>query len=93
MVSFYHQLHCLREVHLTFVEMLLGNTLSEIEVHHVEHCFDYVQQSIMCSGDTTLEGLDPEVQPGTSPIQGSGALHQCKSWEGIKNWMHANAAR
>lgn len=43
---------------------------------HILHCFDYLRMSLMCCGDTALEGQD--VNPrGTF---GLGTTHVCKDW-------------
>lgn len=45
---------------------------------HLQHCFDYLQQAILCAGDVTLEGRAPEVMDEPPKINGYGAAHQCK---------------
>lgn len=58
------------------------------EAHHVNthiaHCFRYLRQSILCCGDTALEGQNPNSQvPGTD---GTGAVHMCKDFDAILAW-------
>ncbi|RAQ69252.1 hypothetical protein AFCA_008559 [Aspergillus flavus] len=59
----------------------------QVHVHshdHVDHCFQYLRQSLLCCGDTALEGQDPRTDnPGTD---GTGAVHICKDFEGILAW-------
>ncbi len=52
---------------------------------HVDHCFRYLRQSILCCGDTALEGQDPDnhVLPATD---GTGAVHVCKDYDAIRSW-------
>lgn len=121
MLSAYHQLHCLKKLHLAFIDLRisanqkppsstsslnssspLARELSEdhgplqkrsermakevMNLKHAEHCFAYLRQGIMCAGDTTLEGPDPE-RRGT--LQGWGVVHQCRIWdgeEGFEEW-------
>ena len=47
---------------------------------HVGHCFDYLRQSIICSGDMSLEW--PKVEPDGRrfEVDGWGIPHECKSW-------------
>lgn len=58
-----------------------------VHVHthdHVDHCFQYLRQSLLCCGDTALEGQDPRTdKPGTD---GTGAVHVCKEFDGIMAW-------
>lgn len=57
-------------------------------VSHITHCFDYLRQSIMCAGDTTLEGRTYDSDGAEIPI-GWGSYHECKDWEQIKGWADA----
>lgn len=51
---------------------------------HVDHCFRYLRQSIVCCGDTALEGQNLKVTiPDTD---GTGATHLCKDIEQIRAW-------
>ncbi|KAE8351276.1 hypothetical protein BDV28DRAFT_150151 [Aspergillus coremiiformis] len=52
--------------------------------NHVDHCFQYLRQSLLCCGDTALEGQDPRNDhPGTD---GTGAVHLCKDFDGLMAW-------
>jgi hypothetical protein len=52
--------------------------------HHIDHCFRYLRQSIVCCGDTALEGQNTKVtRPDTD---GTGATHLCKDIEQVKVW-------
>jgi hypothetical protein len=60
------------------------------EVHHpdlkrhVDHCFRYLRQSIVCCADTALEGQSPKAPvPDTD---GTGSTHLCKDFEMVKAW-------
>ncbi len=55
---------------------------------HVDHCFRYLRQSILCASDTALEGQDPNTkEAGTDGI---GAIHMCKNFDEIFNWAESN---
>ncbi|KAL2166623.1 hypothetical protein VTG60DRAFT_2442 [Thermothelomyces hinnuleus] len=63
---------------------------TEEEVHHpdlkrhMDHCFRYLRQTIVCCGDTALEGQNPKAKiPDTD---GTGATHLCKDFEKLKAW-------
>ncbi|PYI28109.1 hypothetical protein BP00DRAFT_481885, partial [Aspergillus indologenus CBS 114.80] len=84
----FHQLHCLYMI-MHHYDVLLSNhvgpnhTLNEDDLWHVDHCFDYLRQSIQCCGDTALEGQGEMKAPGTD---GSGGIHICKDYEMIRAW-------
>ncbi len=47
----------------------------------MDHCFEYLRQSIMCHGDTTLEKVVTDKEGRLKPdIDGWGTTHQCRSW-------------
>ncbi|KAL2162562.1 hypothetical protein VTH06DRAFT_7476 [Thermothelomyces fergusii] len=51
---------------------------------HMDHCFRYLRQTIVCCGDTALEGQNPKAKiPDTD---GSGATHLCKDFGKLKAW-------
>lgn len=78
--------------------MTTFNTLSRDEPHpknspvtyeHIDHCFDYIRQSIMCCGDTALEGVsnlsnDPIMRNETD---GWGFTHVCKDYGEVIGFM------
>lgn len=45
---------------------------------HVDHCFDYLRQAIMCVGDISLEH---SVVPDEFGFNGWGTAHQCADWQ------------
>ncbi|RMZ41046.1 hypothetical protein CA14_001677 [Aspergillus flavus] len=94
MVSVYHQLHCLKIMHLALLPIISRQEGRgpgtrddhDFEHNHLEHCLDYLRQSVMCSGDVTLEPPDEMPQKNRSPLQGWGVTHACRSWEQIEGW-------
>lgn len=56
--------------------------------NHVDHCFRYLRQSLLCCGDTALEGQDPNTN--TTATDGTGAVHMCKDFEAIRLWAEDN---
>lgn len=47
---------------------------------HVNHCFDYLRQAIMCAGDMSIEGVNRRTKDGIWHINGWGSRHECKSY-------------
>lgn len=56
--------------------------------NHVDHCFRYLRQSLVCCGDTALEGQDPNTN--TLGTDGTGAVHVCKDFDAISSWADGN---
>jgi hypothetical protein len=75
-VAVYHQMHCLgqlRRFSWMFLDAIHKNDTAaqrEIDrmfvemdhVDHMNHCFDYLRQTIQCGGDMTMEW--PRTEPG-----------------------------
>lgn len=57
---------------------------------HVRHCFDYLRQSIMCSGDMTLETALVHNGQRQAGVDGWNVTHQCKDWSAILEYVEAN---
>lgn len=50
---------------------------------HLNHCWDYLRQNIMCAADVTLEWhrWNEKVETGW------GYEHQCKDWDALTEWV------
>lgn len=60
---------------------------------HLMHCFDYLRQSIMCSGDVALEGMQttfPEADLGGS--DGWDAKHVCRDYSQVYRYLSRRRA-
>ncbi|KAK0708467.1 hypothetical protein B0H67DRAFT_648527 [Lasiosphaeris hirsuta] len=98
-VAVFHQLHCLHTIMASYNALAAADGVMKPEHSHagptdkirrsgphghIDHCFRYLRQSLLCCGDTALEGQDPNSDdPATD---GTGAIHLCKDYEGIKRW-------
>ncbi|KAI1820840.1 hypothetical protein F4861DRAFT_521648 [Xylaria intraflava] len=51
--------------------------------NHLEHCFDFLRQDILCAADMTLEPL----ADGYVETDGQGIEHECKDWRVLLNLM------
>ena len=71
-------------------ESLLSEVQHQNHTHHIHHCFDYLRQSIMCSGDMTLESSAVEDDGSRITVDGWGVSHQCKNWDSIWEYMLNN---
>lgn len=93
MISFYHQLHCLRDLQMQYMDLAHNRSATALaDLHHAGHCFSYIRQGIMCAGDSTLELPDKHPEPGMSPLRGWDIKHSCRNWGDLIDWMNENAA-
>ena len=61
---------------------------------HLDHCFGYLRQSIMCAGDMSLEHVVVENGVRKPFIASWGVEHECRDWRtmysvaetGVVNW-------
>ncbi|ATZ57878.1 hypothetical protein BCIN_15g03990 [Botrytis cinerea B05.10] len=84
--SVFHQLHCVNRLRHGYwkahTAAMEGKSLEDEDKdrltspEHIQHCLDYLRQSLMCHGDTTLEPDDV----GINGAHGFGIQHNCKSW-------------
>ena len=49
---------------------------------HMQHCFDYLRQALICASDVSLEERRDEI----FGVKGWGTTHQCRSFEAVKSW-------
>lgn len=82
----FHQLHCLyilRRAYYSHSDNLQRFDFGKDRVSHVAHCFDYLQQGLTCSADSTIEpAIDKE-----HGFLGSGFVRQCRNFEQLKNFV------
>ena len=96
-VSAFHQLHCLTKIreHVSLLNFALDGHVDEAsrekllkpQMRHMDHCFDYLRQGIMCAGDTTLE-WPKEGSKGV--VDGWGVTHQCRNWDDIVKFVEGH---
>src|ERR1700753_2613050 len=53
-IAMFHQLHCVARLH----GGLNDNTGDEWQIHHIQHCMNYLRQLFLCAADATLEPGD-----------------------------------
>jgi len=102
-LSVIHQLHCLATIKSKmsllqdwyagendreYLRFSLGQEF--IRDEHVYHCFDYLRQAIMCSGDITLEKARVEEGKVVRGVDGWGVEHVCRDWDVIFKWAEVH---
>lgn len=66
-----------------YYSALEGN-VDQVSQAHLMHCFDYLRQTIMCFGDTTLEWIP--APPHDTGSTGWGFEHTCRDFTAISRW-------
>lgn len=94
-ISVFHQLHCMAMIHHAYFQFSVGGehmTGGSVDRSHIDHCFDYVRQALMCQADLSLEHRqDSEnARSGDDLIDGWGVLHQCRDWDAIVHFVETD---
>jgi hypothetical protein len=61
--------------------------------YHIEHCIEYLRQSIMCGDVLVVEPNSPpgsprsEVEDDWGNPLGWGITKQCINWQNLKDWQ------
>ncbi|KAJ6504968.1 hypothetical protein C8R45DRAFT_1090732 [Mycena sanguinolenta] len=56
-----------------------------MELAHLDHCVDWIRQSLMCAGDTSVVVWQWDPAPSITTFQGSVA-HTCRNFEKLREW-------
>ncbi|KAF5581443.1 hypothetical protein FPANT_8916 [Fusarium pseudoanthophilum] len=63
------------------------------EAHwHMNHCFDYLRQSIMCAGDVALEGQQTTFAKAIPGSDGWDAMHNCRNYNEVFQFLERHKA-
>ncbi|KAM7219429.1 protein of unknown function (DUF3328) domain containing protein [Rhypophila decipiens] len=106
-IAMFHQLHCLAAIQSKMSRLLdwyhdtndkeyLKFSLNQEHMSddHIYHCVDYIRQSIMCSGDTTLEkARTGENGKPARGVDGWNVVHECPSFDAIFQFAAAHRSR
>ncbi|CAJ2512977.1 Uu.00g010960.m01.CDS01 [Anthostomella pinea] len=82
----FHQLHCLyvlRRAYYTRSGELQRFDFGKNRTIHAAHCFDYLEQSITCAADSTVEPAEDDA----NGFLGSGFPRQCRDFEALKDYV------
>jgi len=96
--SLTHQLHCLYTVIEAYNTMKIRVDMPQANVSpikmpwHINHCFEYIRQAIMCAGDVALEGAATTFPPGDDGEDRGGsdgwdAKHVCKNYDQVYDYL------
>jgi hypothetical protein len=95
--SMTHQLHCLYTILEAYNTLQVSVDLgfqNKVRIPwHVNHCFEYIRQAIMCAGDVALEGAattfpgDPITGEDLGGSDGWDAKHVCKDYRQVYEYL------
>ncbi|KAK3386735.1 hypothetical protein B0H63DRAFT_468298 [Podospora didyma] len=91
-LSVTHQLHCLAVLRDVIIKYEKRDKSRFAGDGHEYHCLDYIRQSVLCAGDTTLDYADertvgPDGQVTRYGFTGANSTHQCRDWDAIKSFV------
>ncbi|KAL8770271.1 MAG: hypothetical protein Q9209_003907 [Squamulea sp. 1 TL-2023] len=79
-ISGFHDLHCLKSIHMSITEWNLGLNQT-YQLNHITHCLDAVREAIICSADDTPRFSSYPDQKDL-PTQ----TRMCRSWGKLSKW-------
>lgn len=92
-----HQLHCLYTILSAYNKLKIAVTSPVRGEHpnmswHMDHCFEYIRQAIMCSGDVALEGAATTFPLGENGedlggSDGWDAKHVCRDYGQVYEYL------
>ncbi|KAJ7869754.1 hypothetical protein B0H14DRAFT_3861135 [Mycena olivaceomarginata] len=79
----FHNLHCLNMIRKSLHSDYYSEHLMELA--HLDHCVDWIRQSLMCAGDTSVVVWQWDPAQKITTFQGSVA-HTCRNFEKLREW-------
>ncbi|KAI1079500.1 hypothetical protein F5B20DRAFT_166791 [Whalleya microplaca] len=83
----FHNLHCLKIIHISLVEYKHGNPQSR-DWHHISHCMDALRRQIMCDADDTPRATEHRKEVVSGLLQ----HRKCRSWEELETFAKKHTA-
>lgn len=72
-------------------ETVTNSMMHDSHAWHMPHCFEYLRQSILCCGDTALEGKQTTFPDKNLPgSDGWDAKHICRDYGQIREYLEEN---
>jgi hypothetical protein len=89
-ITAFHQLHCLQMMRQAWLTPPALRDPVMFSEEHIDHCYDYLRQAVMCSADSTLEGEDKGSDLGSAATNGWGVIHMCRSWDKLVDFVESH---
>ena len=100
-VAAYHQIHCLHGLRIAYysrvneihklqhkhelVNHYIETMGANLHLYHLDHCFEYLRQALICSADSNLEDLEVD-ETGKAIAPGWGTKRVCRNFEQLGEW-------
>lgn len=84
-ISTHHAQHC-----LYFFARELSQPKPRKVDGHIQHCMNYLRQSILCAADTTLEPPDWQMRNYKLERVGGGWTRKCRDWTVLRGFVKGN---
>lgn len=100
-VAAYHQIHCLHGIRIAYysrvnelhklqdkhslVNHYIENMGANMHLYHLDHCFEYLRQALMCAADSNLEDLVVD-ETGRAEAPGWGTERVCRNFGRLGRW-------
>ncbi|KAI1119893.1 hypothetical protein F5Y10DRAFT_259444 [Nemania abortiva] len=85
----FHQLHCLNKLRKATHPEYYGHHDFEPQANwrmHLDHCIDYIRQSLQCSADMTSIAVDWN-EARRRIVPNLEAVHTCRDFRHVQAWM------
>ncbi|MCJ1383298.1 hypothetical protein MMC17_006411 [Xylographa soralifera] len=83
----YHNLHCLKVIHLYLTEVTLQKPTT-YPLAHITHCLDNLRLDVLCQADDTPRYTSDTVDHEN----GVGQQRQCRDWSKLTTWAKSHNA-
>jgi hypothetical protein len=67
------------------VNNYMENMSANMHLYHLDHCFEYLRQALMCAADSNLEDLVVD-EKGEATAPGWGTKRVCRDFEKLSRW-------
>ena len=86
--AMYHQLQCLDLIrrHYHPDAWVHDGPVHETSLYRIESCLDYLRQSVLCNGDTSLEQAQYSEEVGYT-ASGMNVVHSCWDWTQVHSYV------
>ncbi|KAK1234336.1 hypothetical protein PQX77_002475 [Marasmius sp. AFHP31] len=83
----FHNLHCLNMIRKSLHSDYYTHMAMNVHENgpHMDHCVDWLRQSLMCAGDTSVIVWQWDEMEQKNKFQGDIA-HTCRSFEKLRDW-------
>lgn len=73
----------------TYSGLKSGHAIPADHDWHMTHCFDYMRQAILCSGDVAIEGRETTFPDDNGGSDGWDAKHVCRDYGEVRRYLES----